>query len=114
MKESEIEAYLVRQVKAAGGEVRKCTWVGRRGAPDRLVLLPGRAAWYVELKAPGKMPNQIQVREHARLRELGQQVAVIDSMEGVDFLLKDFPLGKQTSNARRHNTTLPDQERGNP
>lgn len=89
MKESEIEAYLVRQVKAAGGEVRKCAWVGRRGAPDRLVLLPNRPAWYVELKAPGKMPGQIQVREHARLRELGQQVAVIDTLAGVDNLLKD-------------------------
>lgn len=89
MKESEIEAYLVRQVKAAGGEVRKCTWTGRRGAPDRLVLLPNRPAWYVELKAPGRLPGQIQVREHVRLRELGQKVAVIDSLAGVDNLLKD-------------------------
>ena len=87
MKESEIEAYLVRQVKAAGGEVRKCTWVGRRGAPDRLVMLPGRAATYVELKAPGKLAGQLQVREHARLRELGQYVVVIDSTTGVDALL---------------------------
>ena len=87
MKESEIEAYLVRQVKAAGGEVRKCAWVGRRGAPDRLVMLPGRPATYVELKAPGKLPNQVQVREHARLRELGQCVVVIDSTTGVDALL---------------------------
>ncbi len=87
MKESEIEAYLVRQVKAAGGEVRKCAWVGRRGAPDRLVMLPGRPATYVELKAPGKLPGQLQVREHARLRELGQYVVVIDSTTGVDALL---------------------------
>jgi hypothetical protein len=86
-KESEIEAYLVRQVKAAGGEVRKCTWVGRRGAPDRLVMLQGRAAAYVELKAPGKLPSLAQVREHARLRELGQNVVVIDSTAGVDALL---------------------------
>jgi hypothetical protein len=87
VKESEIEAYLVRQVKAAGGEVRKCAWVGRRGAPDRLVMLPGRPATYVELKAPGKLPGQLQVREHARLRELGQYVVVIDSTTGVDALL---------------------------
>lgn len=87
MKESEIETYLVRQVKAAGGEVRKCAWVGRRGAPDRLVLLARRPAVYVELKAPGKSPSQLQVREHARLRELGQYVVVIDSIAGVDALL---------------------------
>lgn len=95
MKESEIEAYMVRRVKAAGGEVRKCTWVGRRGAPDRLVLLPGRPAVYVELKAPGKLPGQIQVREHARLRELGQHVEVIDSLAGVDSLLKE--IGKEVT-----------------
>jgi hypothetical protein len=87
VKESEIETYLVRQVKEAGGEVRKCAWVGRRGAPDRLVLLPGRPATYVELKAPGKLPGQLQVREHDRLRELGQYVVVIDSTRGVDALL---------------------------
>lgn len=87
MKESEIERYLVRQVKAAGGDVRKCAWIGRRGAPDRLVLLPDRPAVYVELKAPGKLPSQLQVREHARLRDLGQRVEVIDSREGVDALL---------------------------
>lgn len=113
MKESEIEAYLVRQVKAAGGEVRKCTWVGRRGAPDRLVLLPGQAAWYVELKAPGKQPGQIQVREHARLRELGQQVAVIDSLAGVDGLLKGFPVGKQSNTSDLQKAKLHDRERGN-
>jgi hypothetical protein len=41
----------------------------------------------VELKAPGKLPGQLQVREHARLRELGQYVVVIDSTTGVDALL---------------------------
>lgn len=42
MRESEIEAHLVKRVKAEGGEVRKVQWIGRRGAPDRLVLLPLR------------------------------------------------------------------------
>ena len=42
MRESEIEKYLVKQVKAAGGEVRKVKWIGRRGAPDRLAMLPAR------------------------------------------------------------------------
>ena len=82
-----IESYLRNQVIASGGEVRKVAWIGRRGAPDRLVLLPGRPAIYVELKAPGKLPGQLQVREHARLRELGQYVVVIDSTTGVDALL---------------------------
>lgn len=93
-RESSIEAYLVRRVKALGGEVRKVSWIGRRGAPDRLVMLPparsyliaGEIIW-VELKAPGKKPEPHQLREHERMRAMGQRVEVIDSMEGVDQLL---------------------------
>lgn len=95
MKESVIEKYLVKRVKALGGEVRKVQWIGRRGAPDRLVMLPdpgpGKAvfnnAWWVELKAPGVKPETHQVREHKRMRDMGQRVVVIDSIEGVDALL---------------------------
>lgn len=97
MRESEIEKYLVRRVKELGGEVRKVQWVGRRGAPDRLVMLPltplsagkpheGRTIW-VELKATGKKPETHQLREHERMRAMGQRVVVIDSIEGVDELL---------------------------
>lgn len=92
MRESTIERHLVRRVKEAGGEVRKVHWLGRRGAPDRLVMLPMRAAdkptcIWVELKAPGKKPEPHQRREHARMRELGQWVEVIDSIEAVEALL---------------------------
>lgn len=98
MKESQIEAHLVRRVKALGGEVRKVQWIGRRGAPDRLVMCPmlfdekGHAcrhtsAVWVELKAPGVKPEQHQVREHARMRAMGQRVEVIDSIEAVERLL---------------------------
>lgn len=47
MKERDIEKYLVERVKALGGEVRKVQWVGRKSAPDRLVMLPAIAhkAW---------------------------------------------------------------------
>jgi hypothetical protein len=90
MRESTIESYLRNQVIACGGEVRKVGWIGRRGAPDRLVLLPGRPAIYVELKAPGKRPRIAQTREHERLRALGQWVEVIDSHEGVDQLLEQL------------------------
>ena len=42
--ERDIERYLVGRVKALGGEVRKVMWIGRAGAPDRLVMLPPRGA----------------------------------------------------------------------
>ncbi len=100
MRERDIEAYLVKSVKALGGEVRKVQWIGRRGAPDRLVMLPGvfmakhgrdhitagRTIW-VELKAPGKKAEPHQIREHKRMEKMGQRVVVIDSLEGVEDLL---------------------------
>lgn len=98
MRESKIEAYLVQRVKALGGEVRKVNWIGRRGAPDRLVMLPevlGRFDWdgvpgrtiWVELKATGKVAEPHQLREHKRLREKGQRVEVVDSFQRVDEVL---------------------------
>lgn len=93
LRESDIEKYLVKQVKAAGGEVRKVKWIGRRGAPDRLAMLPecemgrfGGTIW-IELKAPGIKPEPHQVREHERMRKMGQRVEVVDSYERVDEVL---------------------------
>lgn len=83
MRESKIEDYLVERVKALGGEVRKVKWLGRHGAPDRVAMLPGLLMW-VELKAPGEKAKPHQVREHQRMRAMGQMVVVIDSMELVD------------------------------
>ena len=101
MRERDIEKHLVQRVKELGGEVRKVKWIGRRGAPDRLVLLPrvpyniafpgayrvARTIW-VELKAPGVEPEPHQLREHKRMRAMGQRVEVIDSIEGVEALLE--------------------------
>ena len=85
-------------MKALGGEVRKVQWIGRRGAPDRAVMLPyvdngdcgmpfPTLVW-VELKAPGVKPDRHQLREHERMRKMGQRVEVIDSLEGVEELLR--------------------------
>lgn len=104
MRESQIEKHLVARVKALGGEVRKVKWIGRRGAPDRLVLLPtwvGRertermtsplygspdrcAHPLVELKRPGLDAEDYQAREHARLRAAGFVVLVLDTIEKID------------------------------
>ena len=42
---------------------------------------------WVELKAPGQKARPSQVREHERMRTMGQRVVVVDSIEGVDALL---------------------------
>jgi hypothetical protein len=89
MRERDIERYLVKRVKELGGEVRKVQWIGRRGAPDRLVMMPmmlSPTIW-VELKATGKTAEPHQQREHERMRKMGQRVEVVDSFEQVDRLL---------------------------
>lgn len=90
-RERDVERYLVQRVRAMGGEVRKVQWIGRRGAPDRLVLLPAadQGAWtfWAELKSPGKKARVTQQREHDRLRAFGHRVEVIDSKESVDRVL---------------------------
>lgn len=87
MRESVIEKALVKAVNAAGGHCRKVQFIGHRGAPDRLVMLPGRVVW-VELKAPGEKAKPHQVREHQRLAEAGQRVLVIDSIEMIKEALR--------------------------
>lgn len=87
MKERDIEAHLVKRVKAMGGEIRKAQWIGRVGAPDRRVMLPDRLPVWVELKAPGVKPEMHQLREHNRMRRLGELVEVVDSLEAIERLL---------------------------
>lgn len=84
MKESVIETALVERVKALGGEVRKVQWVGRVGAPDRVAMLPDAKTTWVELKAPGAKPRPSQLREHQRMRDMGQCVLVIDTLDAID------------------------------
>ena len=86
MRESQIEKALVQAVKALGGEVRKVKWIGRNGAPDRLVMLPDKSFW-AELKAPKEKPTAAQSREHERMRKMGQRVEVINSIERIEELL---------------------------
>ena len=88
MRESKIEEYLVEQVVALGGEVRKIQWIGRNHAPDRLVMLPFKWPFCVELKATGEKPRPGQVREFARLAKVGMRVEIVDSVERVHEVLK--------------------------
>lgn len=84
MLESKIEAHLVKRVKDVGGAAYKFTSPQRRSVPDRLVLMPGGRATFVECKATGQHPTDAQAREHARLWALGFPVLVVDSIDAVE------------------------------
>lgn len=83
LRERDIEKYLVKKVKEAGGEVRKLKWIGRRGAPDRVVFLNGTT--FVELKAPGKKLEAHQKREHERMLLRDVRVVTLADIEAVDW-----------------------------
>lgn len=89
MRESDIEKYLIKRVKEAGGTTRKVKWIGKRGCPDRRVMHPYCCVW-VELKAPGKDLKPHQLREIERMRAMGEYVVVLDSKAAIDSWIDDI------------------------
>lgn len=66
ISENDVESYLIKQVKATGGESHKWHARGRAGVHDRIVLFPGDEIWLVEVKASdgSKSPKQEEFHEH--------------------------------------------------
>ena len=67
-RESDVEELLVEGAKAAGHEVRKVKWLGRNGAPDRVLFKNGDRKAVARLRnyaAPG-IP-EVSLIELARL-----------------------------------------------
>lgn len=101
MKESQVEKHLVAKVEATGGLIRKIAYVGRRSCPDRLVgwptekmgfnalLLQGNRPIFVETKRPKGKARADQEREHERLRAIGFDVRVLDTIEAVDAFVEE-------------------------
>lgn len=86
MRESKIEAHLRVRIHRLGGVSIK---MGQEGWPDRLVILPGGEMTFVELKATKGVAKPHQLRRHARLVELMQEVLVPKSTQEID---KAFPI----------------------
>ena len=77
-REREIERKLVEAVRKTGGLALKFVSPGWSGAPDRIVLLSGGKAGFVEVKAPGKKPRPLQIRRKKQLEQMGFKVFVLD------------------------------------
>lgn len=87
MREADLEARLVRGVKAVGGVAYKFVSPGSVGVPDRLVVLPGGKIVFVELKAEDGRLSRMQVYQNAQLRGLGADVRVVKGAAGVEEFL---------------------------
>lgn len=89
--EKTTEAYLRDRVKALGGRSYKWVSPGCSGVPDRIIILPGGRAVFVELKSEGRTSTDQQKRRQAELRALGCTVyADIDNKEKVREMLDEI------------------------
>lgn len=86
MREHTVEEALKKKIKSLGGWCIKLLPYLISGLPDRLVLLPGGRLYFIELKAPGKKPRPTQEVVIKKLRGLGFEVLIIDSLETIDLL----------------------------
>lgn len=84
MLEKDIEAYLVRRVKDAGGRAYKFVSPAHRGVADRIVVLPGGRIWFVEVKKEGGRLSPLQRVFLDEIKGLGCNYEIVWSKEDVD------------------------------
>ena len=88
--EKSVERTLVELTKLSGGLCIKLLTYQFTGLPDRMCLFPGGIIIFVELKTTGEKPRKIQLAVHRMLRNLGFRVEVIDTIKGVEDLIKEI------------------------
>ena len=86
-QEIDVERYLVKRVKAMGGQCFKWVSPGHAGVPDRIGVLPQGEVFFVEVKRPGAKPSKLQLHTLEVLKKLGCRAAWLDSKEAVDEFL---------------------------
>lgn len=87
MRERDIESWSGRKAKEAGWWHRKFTSPGNRSVPDRVFARHGRVLW-VEFKATGEKPTELQAEEHRKMRAAGLTVYWTDCREGFAYILE--------------------------
>ena len=90
MLEREVEQALVHQVRTAGGIAPKLTSPNNAGMPDRLIILPQGKVCFIEVKAPGKKPRPLQLRQMDRLTNLGCMVRTLDHPNQIPELIHEI------------------------
>lgn len=88
--EKTIERKLVRAVKMMGGLAPKFVSPGLDGVPDRIILLPGCKAAFVELKADGKKPRPLQLLRKRQFEALGFKVYCVCAEEQIGGVLDEI------------------------
>lgn len=80
IRERDIEAKVVKWAKNNGWLTYKFVSPSQRGVPDRIFIKDGHIV-FIEFKAPGKKPTQLQAHIIKKLREAECEVHVFDDVE---------------------------------
>lgn len=97
MKEQVIEQKLRVAVAAAGGWALKLSCPGTGGIPDRMLLFPEARIGFVEVKAPGKKPRQLQIAQMNKLKKLGFPVFVLNDTDQIQKIIEEVKYGVHPS-----------------
>ena len=81
MLERDLERKLGVYAKKRGCLYYKFTSPARRSVPDRMVVGPHGEIVFIELKAPGKRPTKLQLRELKILQDQGCAAEWCDNLE---------------------------------
>ena len=111
MREYIIEDAFRDEVKRRGGLALKFTSQTMNGLPDRLVLLNGGRAAFVELKSPGKIMRPLQVKRKEQLEALGFPVFCIDRFEQIRPVLDAISSWQPDGQTHAAGAVIPDLER---
>lgn len=90
--EKDIEKAVCAYAKSKGCYVRKFTSPANRSVPDRIIVAPGGAVGFLELKRHGQKPTKAQAAEIAALQMMGAIAGWCDNVEGGKVFVDDLLL----------------------
>lgn len=90
MRESAVEKKLFKRVKELGGIAFKFVSPGHAGVPDRIVMLPRRHLFFVELKTENGVLSPLQMEVQNRIRSLGFEVRTLYGKQEVEGFLREI------------------------
>lgn len=88
MREKDIERHLRLKVEKLGGLCYKWVSPSNAGVPDRIIMLPGGITAFVEVKSPVGVLSMQQIVKINKMKELGQKVYILNSMNKIDELIE--------------------------
>ncbi len=95
INEKDVERYLVTLSHKNKILTFKLVSPNQSGVPDRIVIAPDGALYFVELKRPGQQPRPLQQSVFAKLRNYGHPVYVIDNKDIAKRFIDDIVLKRR-------------------